>query len=117
MSWTQRLRDIVLAGGAVATAGCTNGQASTVPPSPEAGTLSDAGAPGNKDAADDAGPVPDDSGIETNFCCNADPDPCCAFEHCDASLGTACECSLDGGSFDYGTQSCSLPNGDADAHD
>jgi hypothetical protein len=37
------------------------------------------------------------------FCCNANPDPCCAYLHCDGSMTPMCDqelaCESDGGSW------------------
>ena len=86
MTWEQRLREMILAGGAVATTACggTTSNASTF----DAGEATDAT---TGDAMSDGG------GTDTfvpNFCCNADPDPCCAYENCEASLTAACSKEL-----------------------
>jgi hypothetical protein len=83
-----RLRDIVVAGGAVVTvtAGCNEG---------------------------------------VNFCCNANPDPCCGPRYCGTPMTDACRCQMAGGAWDYSAAdggSCGPGIGDggssdADAHD
>ena len=72
-SWERRLRDMLIAGGALAIAGC----------------------PGSTD--DSAFDSTDASVDGPNFCCNANGDPCCTFEHCGAPMNAACACKLDGG--------------------
>ncbi len=80
MGWEQRLREMVLAGGALATTACG---ASTA-------TSSDAAADGMSNVGDDAS---DDTGNVSSFCCNASSDPCC-YTTCnigpDAESYTAC---------------------------
>jgi hypothetical protein len=75
MSWEQRLREMVLAGGALAAVGCAGG--------------SSAGTPG-----------PDGA-----FCCNGNGDPCCPSNYCGAAVTPQCTekmaCEADGGTWDY----------------
>src|ERR1700733_5897730 len=74
MSWEQRLREMVLAGGALAAAAC----------GPSTASPSDAGS----DAT---------SGDDFAFCCNASSDPCCALScgvGADAAAYGACEENL-----------------------
>ncbi len=98
-SWEQRLRDMLLAGGVLAIAGC---------PGTTDETAFDASAP--SDAGSDPG-----SDV-SQFCCNANGDPCCTFEYCGAAMSAACACKLDGGTFNY-PSSCVFDGGDLDAGD
>ncbi len=66
MNWAKRLRDMLLAGGAVAAAACNGSTASPADASPS-----------------DAPPNP---GPESGGCCNASPDPCC-YLACSGGLG------------------------------
>jgi len=85
MSWEQRLRDMVLAGGA--------------------GALAAIGCADSSGAGVDSGSV--------DFCCNANADPCCRSQSCGAPVTTECTvkmaCESDGGTWDYGTQGCGHP--------
>jgi hypothetical protein len=82
MSWEQRLRDMVLAGGA--------------------GALAAIGCVDPSGAAVDSGSV--------DFCCNANADPCCPSLYCSAPVTTECTvkmaCESDGGTWDYSAQGC-----------
>jgi hypothetical protein len=103
LSWEQRLREIVLAGGAIAAAACAD----------NAGTSTDAAHTFGGDA-----------------CCNGSPDPCCQVLGCGEPMTAACACQMDGGTPNYsvdgsdsvflGTNSpavtCSFP-GDAGPND
>lgn len=107
MSWERRLRDMLLAGGALAIAGC----------------------PGTTDESGFDASAPGDAGSDVSrFCCNANGDPCCTFEYCGAPMSAACACKLDGGTptsvlviVDGGpwttTVSCVFDGGDVDAGD
>jgi hypothetical protein len=100
MTWQQRLREMVLAGGALTAAACsTSSSGSTF----DSGVVDARSGPGN-DAADDVAMI--------NFCCNANPDPCCAYLHCDASLTMACSqemaCETEGGTWDGNSEECSF---------
>jgi hypothetical protein len=89
MSWEQRLRDMVLAGGA--------------------GALAAIGCSGSSGAGIDSGGAGVDSG-SINFCCNANSDPCCRSQSCGEPVTTECTmkmaCEADGGTWDYSTQGC-----------
>jgi len=112
MSWEQRLRDLVLAGGAAGTlaaVGCAGGSI--------AGSV-DGSSPGGDSGADaNLGP---DAGYY-NACCNANADPCCPSLYCGAPVTVDCTekmaCESDGGTWDDFTLRCSpLPDsGPADA--
>jgi hypothetical protein len=101
VSWEQRLRDLVLAGGAatLAAVGCVDGS----------GTAGDSG------TAVDSGTVPEDA----NFCCNASFDPCCASLFCDAAVSAECTtkmaCESDGGTWGDGLSVCTYEAGPRDA--
>ncbi|MGH7284866.1 MAG: hypothetical protein ACRELY_25350 [Polyangiaceae bacterium] len=69
---------MLLAGGALAIAGC-----------PGTTQESDFDASASGDAGSDVSP----------FCCNANGDPCCTFEYCGAAMSAACACKLDGGTL------------------
>jgi hypothetical protein len=102
MNWQQRLGELVLAGGVLATAGCTdsNQQASSQDASPDA-------------TSDDAAETIDSDAV--NFCCNAVADPCCSFLHCGAPLSLDCACQMDGGIWDYSIAACLPPDAGRDA--
>jgi hypothetical protein len=78
VSWERRLRDMVLAGGALAAAACSDSSQSQNTPT---------------------GPT---------FCCNANPDPCCPYLHCGEPLNAACACKLDGGVLSSNSGECSF---------
>jgi hypothetical protein len=94
MTWERRLREMVLAGGALAATACSDNAATSV------------------DAAD-----------VFAECCNANSDPCCPMAYCtpgggpDASSYVLCEqgrttCEAQGGSYTDladGSQGCSYP--------
>jgi hypothetical protein len=103
MSWELRLREMVLAGGALAAAGCSS--------SSGAGAAFDASTTeaGDATSGDDASDAP----VGPDFCCNANPDPCCPQLYCDAAPTTACSqemaCVAEGGTWVYnGAGACSL---------
>jgi hypothetical protein len=79
MSWEQRLREMVLAGGALAAAGCSD----------NSGSVSDASV--------------SDAGNPSIFCCNASPDPCCIYLHCGGPITAICNeemaCEAEGGTW------------------
>ena len=111
MSWEKRLKEMLLAGGALATAGCSSSAASS---------SRDAAAAEPSDAtADTAVEAPTGVG----FCCNADPDPCYGFLACDAALTTECaqemSCMAEGGTWNYNlnnsTGDCSFAGAPGDA--
>jgi hypothetical protein len=87
MSWEQRFRDMILAGGAGALAivGCSDNSSGTTGP-----------------------------GIG---CCNASSDPCCLSLYCGAPQSAACTqkmaCEADGGTWQYGIGGCSTGQEDA----
>jgi hypothetical protein len=92
MKWEQRLREMIVAGGAAAATACT-GSTSTSP--------SDAS--GTQDVRSS------DANEEMPFvgggCCNANGDPCCEYLHCGGSLTPECSeemaCQAEGGTFVY----------------
>jgi hypothetical protein len=45
-----------------------------------------------------------------NFCCNANPDPCCPFVNCGQPMTPACACKSDGGMWNYSSGACSFPS-------
>lgn len=121
MNWKQRLKEIVVAGGTLASAACSSASSSS-------GTV-DAG---GSDSAADTAVMPD-----VNMCCNANPDPCCVHMYCGEPISTVCQsemdCQADGGtwnsfgsnfntcSFEAGAGDSTAPPGDSsvepDAHD
>ena len=91
MGLERRLRQMVLAAGAVAAACSTTPLKSAFVPA-------DASSDATADASFDAG-----------FCCEVISDPCCTFLHCGASLTPSCACELDGGTWSAapdGTATC-----------
>jgi hypothetical protein len=111
MSWEQRLREMVLAGGALAVA-CSSGTTApadaSAPTDSSGSTTPDASPIGMPDASigtpdasngtrdGSAGTPPDANSF---FCCNANPDPCCPYINCGAPLTAACACALEGGTW------------------
>jgi hypothetical protein len=85
MNWEQRLRDLVLAGGAVAAVACVDGS----------GAAGDSGADGNVDAG-------------FSSWCNGGSDPCCPSLYCGLPVSPACAqknadetaCASAGGKWD-----------------
>jgi hypothetical protein len=100
MNWEQRLRDMVLAGGAglLAAVACVDGS----------GANGDSGSDGN------SGP---------SFCCNASSDPCCPSTYCGEPVSTACTqkmaemmaCESEGRAWDDLSGCSSLDSGVGDA--
>src|SRR5580704_13028085 len=68
MIWRHHLRDLVLAGGALAPAACS-------------ATSGGGGPPGGE------------------FCCNANPDPCCESDYCGGAVTDECTCKKKGGDY------------------
>ncbi|HEX4445679.1 MAG TPA: hypothetical protein VH044_03055 [Polyangiaceae bacterium] len=95
MSWEQRLRDMVLAGGAglLAAVGCVDGSG------------------GGGDSGADGGSGGDGSSGSSGVCCNANSDPCCPSLYCGAVVTPECTskmaCESDGGTWDIASQACS----------
>ena len=117
VSWEQRLRELVLAGGAVLATGCVDATPEP-PPNPMGSTpevdatpaeaAPDAPADSTRDSAVDAArDAPADVASEpfeaSPFCCNADPDPCCVYLNCGEPITPTCmqemACQADGGSW------------------
>jgi hypothetical protein len=87
VSWEQRLRDIILAGGGLTAVACAQ-----------------ASAP-DTDAASVGPPF---------VCCNGNLDPCCPLG-CDEPITPACaqsECQSDGGTWSFMDGTCLLPSED-----
>jgi hypothetical protein len=86
LSWEQRVREMLLAGGTLALAACS---------SSSAGGAFDAGG---------------DTQAESGMCCNANGDPCCPSQYCGAPVSMQCQeekaCQADGGTWSYA--GCSL---------
>ena len=104
VSWDRRLREMLLAGGTIATAACGGAVH---------GSDFDASASGDATTGQDAG---DELSNNGGFCCNADPDPCCEYELCDASLTPQCAQELqcqEAGLWNSSTFSCERPPVDA----
>jgi hypothetical protein len=126
MSWEQRLREMVLAGGALAVTACGGATAAQA----------DAAASNPSNRSDDmsAGqptPVgttpttaPSTSPIGPSGCCNANPDPCCPMAYCAGGVGpdaavyirceqgyTACEAINDENLYDPDRSVCTAPDG------
>ena len=99
MSWETRLHEMILAGGALAVAACGASAQGSSTFSPDA--TSERG-------PSDAAPA----GEEPDFCCNANPDPCCEYQYCGAALTPACAselaCRADGGTWVEYPPGCSL---------
>jgi hypothetical protein len=141
MNWQQRLRDMLVAGGALSAAACAarvdNDDGSAFAGESDGGV----DAPrdrANADASVDRVDAPADAPAETppprdgaflhnhNFCCNANADPCCYIGFCenDASAYAVCEqerksaCESEGGAFELGPSGgycSSLPAASPDA--
>lgn len=96
MSWEQRLREMVLAGGALAAVACGD----------SAGTAGSTANEGGEDA-----PYGITTLDDVNFCCNVNPDPCCPVLHCGAAMNAACACQMAGGTTTGGgaNAACSFP--------
>lgn len=112
MSWEQRLREMLLAGGALAATACSSSQSS--------GSSLDAGGhDATSDAAHDTGldTGNDTSAVGSSGCCNANDDPCCDYLYCDAAISAQCTeemaCQADGGVWTVYPPSCSLGEGSA----
>lgn len=113
MAWEQRLKEMLLAGGALATAACSSASSGT------GATGSDAGNPGS-DASTDAGSSDVTvGGFDGSGCCNAAPDPCCEYLYCDASISPTCSqemtCEAEGGMWSYSGCSLTQDAGTGDA--
>ncbi len=80
--WERRLREMVLAGGALAAAACAD----------NVGTAADAAHSFGGDA-----------------CCNASPDPCCQVLSCGEPMTAACACQMEGGTPSYSIADGSFP--------
>jgi hypothetical protein len=54
------------------------------------------------------------NGPGVNFCCNANPDPCCESQYCGAPVNVDCTvkmaCEADCGTWDQGSGGCSRPD-------
>jgi hypothetical protein len=96
VSWEQRLREMLLAGGALAAVAC--GGKAAVPV--DSGADDAAGEPDSPEHEDAPG--------GPSFCCNAAPDPCCDVAYCEDAGGpngsayAACEtmyCASQGTQF------------------
>ena len=103
LSWEQRMREMLLAGGALAAGACS---------SQSAGSAFTAGA---ADAtADAAGDASIDSAASGSGCCNASGDPCCEYLYCDAGILPPPQClqemacQAEGGVWEDYPGSCSL---------
>lgn len=106
MTWEQRLRELVLAGGTLAAVACSdNNRFSSFGPA-------DGGSPRDASSTPPTYDAP-------NECCNVNPDPCCEFKYCGAPITPACECELDGGTWSSNANStggaCELDSGAGDA--
>jgi hypothetical protein len=109
MNWEQRLRDLVLAGGAVAAVACVDGVGAGASPDPGSDGAGDSGADSNVDLM--------------SVCCNASSDPCCPSLYCGAPVPAGCTekmaekmaCEADGGAWDDFTGCSGLDSGPVDA--
>jgi hypothetical protein len=129
MTWKHYLRDLILAGGALAAGACSatsgdgggpnfccNANGDPCCPSDFCGQPVSDACTCKKQGGDwttpalggggfvcsmhlDSGP-PEDSG-QPDFCCNANPDPCCPSESCGQPEVPACTCIKSGGTWDY----------------
>ena len=73
MSWEQRLREMVLAGGALAVTAC--------------GASTAASSQTESDATSTVGDDADTSAPFETPCCNANSDPCCPMAYCSGGVG------------------------------
>lgn len=88
MTWEQRLRDLVLAGGALTTTACGSSSSGSSFNRTDASVSADATA----DAAGDASDAIDSAAFSQ--CCNANPDPCCSYDYCEASITPRCSAEM-----------------------
>ena len=99
MSWEQRLREMILAGGALAATAC--GGSTAAPGTAGSGDNSEFGGVGGDATGGDATAGSSSAGV----CCNADPDPCCTCtgEITEADPESACghdlACQAAGGTW------------------
>jgi hypothetical protein len=99
MSWEQRLREMILAGGALAITAC--GGSTAAPGTSGSGDNSQFGG----DGGDATGGDPTAGSSSAGVCCNADPDPCCTCmgEITEADPESACghelACQAAGGTW------------------
>jgi hypothetical protein len=116
MTWEQRLREMILAGGALAMAACSSSSSGGAQPPKDGG--------GEGDATHDANVGPDGNDLPDGApgCCNANPDPCCPEVYCGKPLTSACtpekDCVASGGTWDYsstGSGECSIDAGENEA--
>jgi hypothetical protein len=110
MNWEQRLREMILAGGAVAATACAGSSAVT-----SSDASSDVASGGSSSGGSSGGSSSGGFG-DADFCCNASSDPCC-YLICapDAEPLGGClqkmECESDGGVWDYNfSDTCSWPD-------
>jgi hypothetical protein len=111
MTWDRRLRELVLAGGALATAACGGSVAHSV--------FDDAGSIDGTTGQDASDELSSGGGA----CCNANPDPCCPSQYCGSSPTEQCfqemECQ-EAGRWNAMTYTCEAPtppfdSGEADS--
>lgn len=103
MTWEQRLREMVLAGGALALGACSSGSSGGAA-TPDAGSVQDSG----------------EADQQVGECCNANPDPCCPHQYCGAPMTSACAqeqaCEAEGGTWnDSNPGACLYDAGESDA--
>jgi hypothetical protein len=105
LAWQHRFKEMLLAGGAVAVTACG---------SSSAGSQFGEGDATASDVTTDV-----TMGFDANFCCNADPDPCCQYLNCGGGLTTECSeemaCQADGGVWNPYPGGCSHEAGAFDA--
>jgi hypothetical protein len=129
MTWKHHLRDLILAGGALAAGACSatsdgggginfccNANGDPCCPSDFCGAPVSDACTCKKQGGDWTTPAPDggfactmhvvgpgDAGQPdgNSFCCNANPDPCCPSESCGMPETSACTCTKNGGTWDY----------------
>ena len=101
MGWEQHLREMVLAGGALAVTACSGSTSAQPDAASSAGT--DATSSGGDDqSSDDAY-----SNTGPNLCCNANPDPCCPMA-CSGGVGPDAAIYID---CEQGRTECEAMNG------
>jgi hypothetical protein len=78
MDWERRLREMILAGGALTASACGGSTSAQVDAAPNEASA---------ERGDDTSQGDDATGSNSAGCCNADPDPCCSMLACAGGVG------------------------------
>ena len=113
MTWRRHLGEMVVAGGALASAGCGGRAMPASPRAADGGEVDATAEASTVDALSSDARTTDVPAIGTTLCpdasygpdafyecCNANPDPCCAYEYCCQPIDKACSCALQGGDLE-----------------